>query len=131
MNTNDDEEDYFPKYQLSTTDYEENDETEDPIDLAKPLPSDTEKVEKYTPSPIATVPIVATKAPYFLSVKGPANLLPISVPRKPSRIYAVTVVATRAQVDIATIKPIERVIKPFQPVTTTVFPSAKVPASLS
>ena len=34
----------FPKYQLSTTDDEENDETEDPIETAKPSPSAAENI---------------------------------------------------------------------------------------
>ena len=51
-------------------------------------------------------------------------------PRKPSHIAAVTVVATRAPVDILTRAPIDKGNPQFQPVTTTVFPSAKLPDSL-
>ena len=57
MDNNYDEEDDFPKYQLSTTDDDEGDETEDPIDLAKPSPSAAVKIQIYLPSPIAAVPI--------------------------------------------------------------------------
>ena len=41
MHTNDDEEDDFQKYQLSSTDDKENDETEDPIEPAKKPPINT------------------------------------------------------------------------------------------
>ena len=48
---------------MSTTDDEENDETEDPIDTTKPLPIAAEKNETTLLSHIYEVPIVVTKAP--------------------------------------------------------------------
>ena len=51
--------------QLSTTDYEENDLTEDPIDSDKPSTSDAAQIETSLPSPISEVFIVSTKAPFF------------------------------------------------------------------
>ena len=77
MNTNDDEEDYF-----NITD-EENDETGDPIDPAKPSPNATAQIDTDIPSPITAATIVATKATVFPSAKVPAIVLSISVPRKP------------------------------------------------
>ena len=65
VDTNDDEEDYFQNYELSTTDYEENDLTEDPIDSDKPSTSDAAQIETSLPSPISEVFIVSTKAPFF------------------------------------------------------------------
>ena len=50
---------------------------------------------------------------------------------KPSHISALPVVGTRAPVEIITKSPIQKKEKPFQLDITTVFPSAKVPASLS
>ena len=50
---------------------------------------------------------------------------------KPAPIAAVPAVATISPVDIVTRAPIEKVKTKFHPVTNTVFPSAKLPASLS
>ena len=50
---------------------------------------------------------------------------------KPLPINAVTVVTTISPVDIVTIIPNKKEKSLFQPVTTTVFPSDKLPASLS
>ena len=67
----------------------------------------------------------------FPGAKLPYSLSSIFLPRKLSPIAAVTVVATRAPVDIVTRVPIEKEEPPFQSITTTFLPSAKVPASLS
>ena len=63
VDTNYDEEDDFPKYQLSTTYDEENDETKDPIDQPKPSPISASKIETALPSPISAAPTVAIKSP--------------------------------------------------------------------
>ena len=57
--------DIFQKYQLISTNDEENDETEYPIDPDKPSHGATAQIDTDIPSPIAAVPIVATKAPVF------------------------------------------------------------------
>ena len=49
MDTNDYEEYDLPKYQLSTTGDEENNETEDPIAKTKPPPSSAEQMGKALP----------------------------------------------------------------------------------
>ena len=67
----------------------------------------------------------------FPSAQVSAIVLSISTSSKSSHITKVTVVETRAPDEIVTRSPIEKGEKPFQPVTTTVFPSAKLPASLS
>ena len=77
---------------------------------------------------IAAVPIVATKYPVFPSAKVPASLPSIYISRKPSPISAATLVTTRVPVEIMKISPTEKEKSPFQPILTTVFPSAKVPA---
>ena len=74
MDTNDDEEDDFPKYQASITDDKEKYETEDTIDPAKPSPSAASQFETTLLPPTDEVPIVATKAPVFPSDKVPASL---------------------------------------------------------
>ena len=74
MDTNDDEEDDFTKYQPSITDDKENFETEDTIDPAKPSPSDASQTETTLLPPTDEVPIVATKAAVFPSDKVPASL---------------------------------------------------------
>ena len=98
VDINDDEEDDFQKYQLSTTYDEENDETVDPIDTDKLSPSDVAQIEIALPLPISEVRIVATNAPVFPSSKVPVSLSPISIPRKMSLIAEVTVVSIRAPV---------------------------------
>ena len=50
----------LPAWNQSSTDDEENDETEDPFDTAKPYPSLEAKIEIYLSSTIDTVPILAT-----------------------------------------------------------------------
>ena len=65
VDTNDNEEYDFTKYQMSTTDDEENDETEDLIDTAKPSPSDAAQIETDLTSPISALPIVAIKVQIF------------------------------------------------------------------
>ena len=102
MDTNDDEEDYFPTCQLIATDDEANDETEDIIDTSKPSHGTTSEIETDLPSPITAVPIVATKTPVFTSAKVPAILLSIYVPRKLSHISALTVVEKIVPVKITT-----------------------------
>ena len=97
MDTNDDEEYYLPKYQLSTTYDEEKDETKDPTEKSKPSHIVSSKIETDIPPTISKLPIVAT----------------------------------RALVNIVTRAPTEKEKTPFKYVTTTVFPSAKVPTSLS
>ena len=47
MDTTDEEEYYLPKYQLSTTDDEENDVAKVPIETAKPSPRNTAPIETY------------------------------------------------------------------------------------
>ena len=54
-------EDDVPKYQLSTTYDEENDEIEYLIETAKQSPSDVAQIKIDLQSPIAVVPIVLTK----------------------------------------------------------------------
>ena len=51
----------LPAWNQSSTDDEENDETEDPFDTAKPYPSLEAKIEIYLSSTIDTVPIFATR----------------------------------------------------------------------
>ena len=75
--------------------------------------------------------MVDTKVPVFPGFKLPSSLSSIYISRKLSHISAVTVVATIAPVEILTRARIENKKSPFQPVTTTFFPSAKVTASLS
>ena len=55
-----DKNDNLPTWNQSTTDDEENDETEDPFDTAKPYPSVESKIEIHLSSTIDTVPIFAT-----------------------------------------------------------------------
>ena len=74
MGTNGDEKDNDQSYQLSTTDNESNDETEDTIDSDKPAPIYVAQIVTYITSPIAAVPIVVTKAPVIKSDKVPACL---------------------------------------------------------
>ena len=52
------------KYQLSTTDDEENYETDYPIDPDKPPPSSAAQIDIALPSSISALPIVATKAQF-------------------------------------------------------------------
>ena len=74
MDTNDDEEDDFPKYQPSITDDKENYENEDTIDPDKPSTSAASQTETTLLPPTAELPTVATKAPVFTSAKVPASL---------------------------------------------------------
>ena len=93
---------------LSTTDYEENDETEDKTEPAKQSPSAEAQMETYIFSPISVVPIIATKSPVFPSSQVPAILSSIYTSRRLSIIFVVTVVATRSPVEIVTRAPIEK-----------------------
>ena len=61
-----------------------------------------------------------TKAPVFPNAKVPSDLSSIYVPRTPSPIVVVTVVAKRAPIDIGKRAPTEKLKAPFQPVITTV-----------
>ena len=131
MDTNDDEEDDFQGYQLSTTDDEENDENEYPVEASKPSPPTTAHIDTAVQSPIYAVPIVATKYQVFPSVQVPSSSFSISTSRKPSPIDAVTLVSTKSTVDIVTRRPINKEKSLSQSVTNTVLPNANVPASLS
>ena len=86
MDKDDNDEDYLPTWNPSTTDNEENDETEDPIDPDKPSPSDVAKIETDLQSLIVAVPIVAIKAPVFPSDKVHSCLSSKSISRKPSSL---------------------------------------------
>ena len=77
------EEYYLPIWNPSTTDDEENEKTEDPIDPAKPTPSAVSQIDTAQPSPIAEVYIVATKASVVLSTRVPDSLSSNSVSSKP------------------------------------------------
>ena len=71
--------DDLPKYQLSTTDDEENDETEYPIEKSEPSPSVTAPNEKDRPSHIDAVPLFVTVAPVDIyensnSIEGKNNI---------------------------------------------------------
>ena len=57
------------KYQLITTDDEENDETEDPIEPAKQSPSVAAQIETALFLSIAVLPIVAKKFQFFQVIK--------------------------------------------------------------
>ena len=87
MDTNyDKKDDSSPYKQLSNTDDEENDETENQIDPSKPYkpsPSVAAQINTALPSPIDVVPIVATKAAIFPSSKVPTSLSSIYIPIKP------------------------------------------------
>ena len=74
MNKYDDEEDDSPTRDLSTTDDEENNETEDPFDSGKPSPIVAAQIEIAVKSPIAAVPILVTNTPVFPSAKVPTSL---------------------------------------------------------
>ena len=117
------------KYQLITTNDEENDETEDPIGTSKQSPSVAAQIETAFFLSISVLPIVATNIPVFPGDKVPASLSSIYTSGKQSTISAVNVVSTRTTVEILTRAPTEKGKFPFQPVTTTVLTSAKVPAS--
>ena len=108
-----------------------NQETKDPIDPAKQSPSAAAQTDTALFASIYAVTIVATKAPVFPSAKVPDSLSSISTSRKPSTIASANVVATIAPVEIMTRIPIDMEKSLFQPVTTTVLPSDKVPTSLS
>ena len=71
------------------------------------------------------------KRKFSPSAKVPDILSSIYAPSKPSNIDAVTVVEIIAPVNITTRAPTNKEKTIFQPVTTTVFPSANYPASLS
>ena len=106
MDTNDDK---YQNYQLNTTNDEKNYETKYSINPAKQSPSSAAQIEMSLFASISTVPIVATKDPVFPSAKVPAILWSIFTSSKPSPIAAVTVVSTRAPVDIVKRRPIEKV----------------------
>ena len=59
MDTNDDEEEDLPKYQLSTTHDKENNETKYPIYPDKPSHSTAAPTETDLPSPIDAITVVA------------------------------------------------------------------------
>ena len=59
----DGEEDDLSIWNLNTTDDEENDDTKDPFETAKPSPSESVQLETALSSHIFAVPIVVTKAP--------------------------------------------------------------------
>ena len=86
VDKDDDEEDDLPTRNLSTTDNEVNDETEDPFEPSKPSPIASAQIETALPSPIDAVPIVAKKPPVFMSTKVPASLSSNSVIIKPSPV---------------------------------------------
>ena len=93
MDTNyDKKDDSSPYKQLSNTDDEENDETENQIDPSKPYkpsPSVAAQINTALPSPIAIVPIVATKATVFPSSEVPTSLSSIYIPIKPPPVLTV------------------------------------------
>ena len=72
---------------------------------------------------------VVTIDPIETYKPSPSDAAPIGT-SKPSHITAVPVVATRAPVEIVKRAQIEKGKTPFQPVTSTVLPSSKLPASL-
>ena len=80
------EEDDLPTWNLSTTDDEENDETEYPIETNKPTPSASAQTKTDIPSPIDAVLIVTTNSPVFTGAKLSAGLSSNYVPIKPSPI---------------------------------------------
>ena len=61
----DGEEDDLSIWNLNTTDDEENDDTKDPFETAKPSPSESVQLETALSSHISAVSIVVTKAPVF------------------------------------------------------------------
>ena len=80
---------------------------------------------------IASAPIGAKKSPYFPSAQLPSGSSSIYKIRKPPTIDSVNVVATRSPVEIFTRRLIKKEKSLYQPVTATVFPNYKLPASLS
>ena len=72
---------------------------------------------------------VVKKYPIMTTKQQPSAAAPIETDT-PSHIYAVPVVMTIPKIEIVTISPTKKEKTPFQPVTITVLPSAKVPASL-
>ena len=75
MHIDDEEEDNLPTWNLSTSDDEENDKIEDPIDPAKPSSSAAEKNETALLPHIHLYLIVVTTYPVFPSAKDNFMLL--------------------------------------------------------
>ena len=73
---------------------------------------------------------VVTKAPIDTNKPSHIDEAPTKT-YKPSPSAAVPVVTTRSSVEIVTGSRIDKGKTQFQPINTTVLPSAKVPASLS
>ena len=82
MDKYDDEEDDLSIWNLNTTDDEENDDTKDPFETAKPSPSELVQIETALSSHISAVPIVASKSPVFPSSQVPDSLSFIYASRK-------------------------------------------------
>ena len=93
-------------YQPSNTDDEKNDETKDQIDPDKKSPSVAAQIETALFAYIAAVPISATKVPVLPSSQVPDSLSSIYTSIKTSPIASVTIVSTRAPVEIVTRRPI-------------------------
>ena len=73
---------------------------------------------------------VVTKAPIDTDKPSPSAAAIIET-TEPSPSDEVPAVATRAPVEVVKRTPIYKGKTPFQPVTNTFFPSAKLPSSLS
>ena len=73
MDTTDDEEHDLPKYQLSTTDDEENYVRNDSNMTAKPSHSAAAPIETALSSHTSTVPVVSTRTPVEIVTRAPID----------------------------------------------------------